>query len=348
MGKVLITGTAGFIGHHLAMLLNSLGYKVIGLDEINDYYDVGLKQDRLRLQGINVDDISYGKMLQGKIDFIQLKLEDEEALFSLFESQKIDYVVNLAAQAGVRYSIENPKAYLNSNIIGFLNILEACRKYPVKHLVYASSSSVYGLNDKLPFKTSDCTDHPMALYGATKKSNEVMAHSYSHLYGIPSTGLRFFTVYGPLGRPDMALFLFAEAIRKNEPINVFGQGKMMRDFTYVADIVMAISKLLVKPPKRDSAIKGEKLTGNTSSAPYSIYNIGNNSPVGLMEYIEALEEALGKKAKKNFMDIQPGDVIATYANVDDLYEYIDFKPKTMVQDGINKFIEWYTKYYKIE
>lgn len=348
MQKVLITGTAGFIGHHLALLLTSLGHKVVGLDEINDYYDVNLKKDRLRMQGIQVENISYGTLLEGDIDFIQLKLEDEKALFELFDIQKFDYVINLAAQAGVRYSIENPRAYLNSNIIGFLNILEACRAFPVKHLVYASSSSVYGLNDKLPFKTSDCTDHPMALYGATKKSNEIMAHSYSHLYNIPSTGLRFFTVYGPMGRPDMALFLFAEAIRKGEAINVFGQGKMVRDFTYVGDIVMAISKLLVKPPKRDASIKGDLLTGNTSSAPYSIYNIGNNSPVGLMEYIDALETALGKVADKNYMDIQQGDVIATYANVDDLYEYIDFKPQTKVQDGINKFIEWYKLYYKIE
>lgn len=348
MEKVLITGTAGFIGHHLAILLSSLGYKVIGLDEINDYYDVELKKARLKLQGVDVDSISYGKLCEGEIDFIQLKLEDDKAILDLFEDQKFDYVVNLAAQAGVRYSIENPKAYIDSNIIGFLNVLEASRRFPVNHLIYASSSSVYGLNDKLPFKTSDCTDHPMALYGATKKSNEVMAHSYSHLYDIPTTGLRFFTVYGPMGRPDMALFLFAEAIRKNEPINVFGQGKMVRDFTYVADIVMAISKLLVKPPKRDKMIKGDKLTGNTSSAPYSIYNIGNNSPVGLMEYIRALEVALGKEAEKNYMDIQPGDVIATYANVDDLYEYIDFKPQTNVQDGINRFIKWYKKYYKIE
>lgn len=348
MEKVLITGTAGFIGHHLAILLSSLGYKVIGLDEINDYYDVELKKARLKLQGVDVDSISYGKLCEGEIDFIQLKLEDDKAILDLFEDQKFDYVVNLAAQAGVRYSIENPKAYIDSNIIGFLNVLEASRRFPVNHLIYASSSSVYGLNDKLPFKTSDCTDHPMALYGATKKSNEVMAHSYSHLYDIPTTGLRFFTVYGPMGRPDMALFLFAEAIRKNEPINVFGQGKMVRDFTYVADIVMAISKLLVKPPKIDKMIKGDKLTGNTSSAPYSIYNIGNNSPVGLMEYIRALEVALGKEAEKNYMDIQPGDVIATYANVDDLYEYIDFKPQTNVQDGINRFIKWYKKYYKIE
>ena len=348
MEKVLITGNAGFIGHHLAILLSSLGYKVVGLDEINDYYDINLKNDRLVLQGIDVSNISYGKLLEGEIDFIQLKLEDDVALFNLFENQKFDYVINLAAQAGVRYSITNPHAYINSNIIGFLNILEACRSYPVKHLIYASSSSVYGLNDKLPFRTSDCTDHPMALYGATKKSNEVMAHSYSHLYDIPSTGLRFFTVYGPMGRPDMALFLFAEAIRKNESINVFGHGKMIRDFTYVADIVTSISKLLVKPPKRDSMITGDKLTGNTSSAPYSIYNIGNNSPVGLMEYIEALEQALGNVATKNYMDIQPGDVIATYANVDDLYDYIDFKPQTNVQEGINKFIDWYKVYYKIE
>ena len=348
MKKILITGTAGFIGYHLAKLLNDLGYKVVGLDEINDYYDVNLKLNRLKAQGVDTSKLKYGQLIEGNIDFIQLKLEDTEGVISLFETQKFDFVVNLAAQAGVRYSIENPRAYIDSNIIGFLNILEACRAFPVEHLVYASSSSVYGLNDNLPFRTSDCTDHPMALYGATKKSNEIMAHSYSHLYDIPTTGLRFFTVYGPMGRPDMALFLFAEAIRKNEPINVFGHGKMVRDFTYVGDIVLAISKLLVKPPKRNNKIKGDLLKGNTSSAPFSIYNIGNNSPVGLMEYIHALENALGKDADKNYLDIQPGDVVATYANVDDLYDYINFKPQTKVQDGINKFIEWYKVYYNIE
>lgn len=348
MEKVLITGTAGFIGHHLATLLHNAGFKVVGLDEINAYYNVNLKYTRLKDQGIDVDKITYGELQKGNIDFIQLKLEDQEGIDKLFAEEKFDYVVNLAAQAGVRHSIDSPRTYIESNIIGFTNILEACRHNPVKHLIYASSSSVYGLNENLPFKTSDCTDHPMALYGATKKANEVMAHSYSHLYDIPSTGLRFFTVYGPMGRPDMALFLFTDAIIKGKPIKVFGEGKMMRDFTYVDDITMAISKLLIKPPKRNDNVDGKKLTSNMSSAPYSVYNIGNNDPVVLMEYIEALEKALGKKAKKNFLPIQPGDVVATYANVDDLYEYIDFKPGTNVNDGVNNFIAWYKKYYKVE
>ncbi len=348
MEKVLVTGTAGFIGHHLATLLHRAGYKVVGLDMINDYYDVNLKYERLKLQGVNVDQIAYGNYVEGDIDFIQLKLEDRESVMNLFNEQKFDYVINLAAQAGVRYSLENPDTYLDSNVNGFLSILEACRANPVKHLVYASTSSVYGLNEDLPFKTSSCTDHPMALYAATKKANELMAHSYSHLFKIPTTGLRFFTVYGPWGRPDMALFLFADAMIKDKPINVFGEGKMMRDFTYVGDIVTAISKLLVKPPHERPDWDAKNTSTESSSAPYSIYNIGNNSPVGLMEYIEAIEKALGIEAKKNFMGMQPGDVRATYAEVSALYDYIGFKPETTVQEGINKFIEWYKKYYKIE
>ena len=348
MEKVLITGTAGFIGHHLSLLLNSLGYKVVGLDEINDYYDINLKYERLKIQGVTISEIEYGKIVRGNIDFIQLKLEDDEAMMSLFANEKFDYVINLAAQAGVRHSIENPKAYINSNLIGFANILEACRHYPVKHLVYASSSSVYGLNENLPFKTDSCTDHPMALYGATKKANEVMAHSYSHLYNLPTTGLRFFTVYGPMGRPDMALFLFADAIIKNEKIKVFGQGKMVRDFTYVGDIVKSISKLMPKPPQRDDTVDHKKLTTNMSSAPYSIYNIGNNSPVGLMDYIGALEVALKKEAVKEYLPVQPGDVMATYADVEDLSSYIGFKPETNIQQGIDAFIDWYKIYYNIE
>lgn len=348
MGKVLVTGAAGFIGHHLTMLLTSIGFKVVGLDEINDYYDVNLKYERLSIQGIAKKDIVYGEVVRGEIDFIQLKLEDDKSMMSLFEAEAFDYVINLAAQAGVRYSIDNPKAYIDSNLIGFANILEACRHHQIKHLVYASSSSVYGLNANLPFKTTSCTDHPMALYGATKKANEIMAHSYSHLYDIPTTGLRFFTVYGPMGRPDMALFLFADAIIKDETIKVFGHGKMVRDFTYVLDIVTAISKLMPKPPKRDDSVDLKKLTTNMSSAPYSIYNIGNNSPVGLMDYIKALENALGKEAKKEYMPIQQGDVIATFADVEDLYSYIGFKPETSIQDGINSFIDWYKNFYKVE
>lgn len=347
MKKILVTGTAGFIGHHLALLLAKLGHKVVGLDQINDYYDINLKYHRLALQGIEREQISYGKKVRGDIDFIQLNLEDAEGIMSLFEQEKFNYVVNLAAQAGVRYSLENPKAYIDSNIQGFLNILEACRAFPVEHLIYASTSSVYGLNKQIPFKTSTCTDHPVALYAASKKANELMAHSYSHLFNIPSTGLRFFTVYGPVGRPDMALFLFTDAMIKGKPINVFGEGNMMRDFTYVGDIVTAISKLLPKPPKGGS-FDPKDPKPNTSSAPYAIYNIGNNSPVGLMEYIAEIEKNLGVVAQKNYMEMQAGDVRETYADVSDLYEMIDFKPETTIAHGIKKFIDWYKDYYDIE
>lgn len=348
MNKVLITGNAGFIGHHLSILLDNLGFKVVGLDELNDYYDVDLKFDRLKIQGINKSEIEYGKYFSGKIDFIQMKLEDSDGINNLFKIQRFDYVINLAAQAGVRYSLENPKAYIDSNVYGFMNILEACRSYPVKHLIFASSSSVYGLNKSLPFSTSSCTDHPMALYGATKKSNEIFAHSYAHLFNIPVTGLRFFTVYGPYGRPDMALFLFTDAIVNNKTIDVYGNGRMMRDFTYVSDIVLAISKLLEKPPKPNENYDFTKMSPESSSAPYSIYNIGNNSPVGLMEYISAIETSLDKVANKNFLGMQPGDVSETYADVDSLYDYISFKPQTSIQTGVNNFVSWYKKYYKIE
>lgn len=345
MKTVLVTGSAGFIGHHLAQLLHSIGLKVVGLDEINDYYDANLKIDRLKLQNVDTDKIEYGKVVKGDIDFVKLHLQDDQAVMDLFAIYRFDYVVNLAAQAGVRYSLENPKAYLDSNVYGFLSILEACRAYPVEHLVYASTSSVYGLNENLPFKTSSTTDHPMALYAATKKSNELMAHSYSHLFKIPSTGLRFFTVYGPWGRPDMALFLFTDAIMRDEAINIFGNGEMMRDFTYVTDIVTAISKLLPKHPSSRPDFDAKNPTTDKSSAPYSIYNIGNNDPVGLMEYVEAIELALGKEAKKNFMGMQPGDVKATYADVETLYSYIGFKPATSVKEGVANFVNWYKEYY---
>jgi UDP-glucuronate 4-epimerase len=349
MKKVLITGTAGFIGHHLALKLADLGYDVIGLDVINDYYDINLKYKRLEIQGVHRKDIEYGKLISNqKIKFVKLRLEDTESVLQLFELERPNYVVNLAAQAGVRYSLENPKAYLDSNVNGFLSILEACRAFPVEHLIYASTSSVYGLNEDLPFTTDACTDHPMALYAATKKGNELMAHAYSHLFKIPSTGLRFFTVYGPWGRPDMALFLFADAMIKGEPINIFGNGQMMRDFTYVEDIVEAIARLIPKPPKNNTSFDAKNPKTNTSSAPYSIYNIGNNNPVELMDYVAAIEKALGITAKKNFLGMQPGDVRATYANVEALYKYIDFKPQTTVQKGINSFIEWFKSYYHIE
>lgn len=332
--KILITGTAGFIGSHLAKRLISQGYEVVGVDNINDYYSVQLKKDRLKSIGDN------------NFTFYKLNLEDYEGLSQVFSDEQPSVVVNLAAQAGVRYSLENPHAYIDSNIVGFMNILECCRHYKVDNLIYASSSSVYGANTSKPFKTSDNIDHPLSLYAATKKSNELMAHTYSHLYNLPTTGLRFFTVYGPWGRPDMALFKFTKAIINDEAIDVYNHGKMLRDFTYVDDIVEAVSRLVNKPAAPNPKWTGADPDPSSSSAPYKIYNIGNNSPVRLMEFVEAIENKLGKVAKKNYMDLQPGDVPETYANVDDLYRDIDFKPETTIQDGVDKFIDWYLEYYK--
>ncbi|QXN87181.1 NAD-dependent epimerase [Tetragenococcus halophilus] len=332
--KILVTGTAGFIGSHLAKRLISQGYEVVGVDNINDYYSVQLKKDRLKSIGDN------------NFTFYKLNLEDYEGLNQVFSVEQPSVVVNLAAQAGVRYSLENPHAYIDSNIVGFMNILECCRHYKVDNLIYASSSSVYGANTTKPFKTSDNIDHPLSLYAATKKSNELMAHTYSHLYNLPTTGLRFFTVYGPWGRPDMALFKFTKAIINDEAIDVYNHGKMLRDFTYVDDIVEAVSRLVNKPATPNPEWSGADPDPSSSSAPYKIYNIGNNSPVRLMEFVEAIENKLGKVAKKNYMDLQPGDVPETYANVDDLYRDIDFKPETTIQDGVNKFIDWYLEYYK--
>lgn len=348
MEKVLITGTAGFIGSHLAHLLNSEGYDVYGLDQINDYYDINLKYDRLAKQGIAKDDISYGKLIKGNgnISFIQLNLEDREGVTAFFEEQQFDYVVNLAAQAGVRYSIENPHAYIDSNIIGFTNILEASRAIKVKHLVYASSSSVYGLDKAYPFKESAHTDHPMSLYAASKKSNEMMAHVYSHLFDIPTSGLRFFTVYGPWGRPDMALFLFTDAILNGKPINVFNEGKMMRDFTYVDDIVNGVMGVLRAIPEGDASFDAADPNPAISSAPFRLYNIGNNSPVNLMDFIGAIEKKLGIKAEKNLMPMQPGDVAETYANADTLINNTGYKPDTSIEYGIDQFIDWYREYYQ--
>ena len=345
--KILITGTAGFIGFHLASRLIRDGYLIVGLDIINDYYDVNLKYDRLKHHGINKNEIQKQKIIQStkhsNYSFLRADIADHDFIVDFMIKQKFDYVVNLAAQAGVRYSIDNPRAYTHSNIDGFLSILEGARYSNVKHLVYASTSSVYGLNTGMPLSENDPTEHPMAIYAATKKANEMMAHSYSHLFDLPTTGLRFFTVYGPWGRPDMALFLFAEAMLKDEPINVYNHGNMIRDFTYIDDIVESISRLIKKP-----ATPAKDWTGNpphipTSSAPYKIFNIGNSSPVKLMEYIEALEKAFGRKAKKNFMNIQPGDVPYTHADVKALEDYIDFKPKTSIEQGIQKFVDWYKK-----
>jgi UDP-glucuronate 4-epimerase len=333
--NILVTGAAGFIGFHLSEKLLSLGYRVIGLDNLNDYYDVSLKQARLSLL----------KKQEG-FEFHQIDMFSRPDLENLFATNKFDAVVNLAAQAGVRYSIENPYAYIDSNITGFINILECCRHQQVKHLVYASSSSVYGANTSLPFSVHDNVDHPISLYAATKKANELMAHTYSHLYGLPTTGLRFFTVYGPWGRPDMALFLFTKAIISGEPIKVFNQGKMLRDFTYVDDIVEGIVRVTENIPSGNPTWDGNSPDPATSKAPYKIYNIGNNQPVELLYFIETIEKELGKAAIKNLLPLQDGDVPATYADVDDLVADVGFKPATSIESGIKSFIAWYSEYYK--
>jgi UDP-glucuronate 4-epimerase len=349
--KILVTGTAGFIGYHLAQRLIERGDEVVGLDSVNDYYDPAIKYGRLAQTGIDKDQVEYNKLVaSSKHDnyrFIQLNLEDKENLDTLFSEQKFDRVCNLAAQAGVRYSLVNPQAYINANIVGFVNILEACRHHDIQHLAYASSSSVYGLNESMPFSTSDNVDHPVSLYAASKKSNELMAHTYSHLFELPTTGLRFFTVYGPWGRPDMALFLFTKAILEGKSIDVFNHGKMRRDFTYVDDIVEGIIRVIDNPPVGNSDWSGKTPDPSCSRAPYKIYNIGNSNPVELMDFIEAIEQALGKQAKKNMMPLQPGDVPATWADVSDLVEDLDYQPATTVQEGVERFIAWYKEYYNI-
>ena len=351
MKKVLITGTAGFIGFHLARKLVDQGFHVTGLDIINDYYDVDLKYDRLEQSGISRDSIAYNQLvtstLPGNYQFIQLKLEDREALFELFANRRFDVVVNLAAQAGVRYSLTHPQAYVDSNITGFLNILEACRHHPVENLIYASSSSVYGLNKNMPFSVSSNVDHPVSLYAASKKSNELMAHTYSHLFGVPTIGLRFFTVYGPWGRPDMALFLFTKAILAGEPIQVFNHGKMERDFTYVDDIVGGIERMVSHPHKKGEGWDPESPDPSFSSAPYKLHNIGNSSPVKLTSFIEAIETALGRKAEWKMMPIQAGDVEKTWADVSSLKQDYNYNPGTPVEEGIRRFIDWYRDYYKV-
>ena len=330
----LITGAAGFIGFHLSKRLLAQGKSIVGVDNLSDYYDVNLKKTRLReLEG----DPGFA--------FYKLDLTDRGGVENLFSENKFDYVVNLAAQAGVRYSLTNPHAYIDSNIVGFLNILEGCRHNDVKHLVFASSSSVYGANTRMPFSVHHNVDHPVSLYAATKKSNELMAHTYSSLYKLPCTGIRFFTVYGPLGRPDMALFLFTRAILENKPIDVYNHGKMKRDFTYIDDIVEGVVRLTDKVPEPNPAWSGEDPDSATSYAPYRLYNIGNNNPVELTKFIGVLEDCLGKKAKKNLLPMQPGDVPETYADVDDLAEDVDFKPATPIEKGIKRFVEWYREYY---
>jgi len=331
----LITGAAGFIGFHLSKRLLVQGESVVGIDNLNDYYDVNLKKTRLRKLEVN-----------SGFTFHKLDLVDREGVENLFSENRFDYVVNLAAQAGVRYSLINPHAYIDCNIVGFLNILEGCRHNDVKHLVFASSSSVYGANTKMPFSVHHNVDHPVSLYAATKKSNELMAHTYSSLYNLPCTGLRFFTVYGPLGRPDMALFLFTKAILENRAIDVFNHGRMKRDFTYIDDIVEGVVRLIDKVTEPNPGWSGDDPDSATSYAPYRLYNIGNNNPVELMKFIEVLEDCLGKKAKKNLLPMQPGDVPATYADVDDLIKDVGFKPTTAIEEGIKKFVEWYREYYE--
>ncbi len=348
--KILVTGTAGFIGFHLAIRLLERGDEVIGIDSINDYYDVDLKYARLKETGIYKEKIKYNQQIQSdiyqKYRFIQLNLEDKENLLEIFKEEKFNNVCNLAAQAGVRYSLINPYAYIDSNIVGFLNILEGCRHNKIEHLIYASSSSVYGLNETMPFSVHHNVDHPVSLYAASKKSNELIAHTYSHLYNIPTTGLRFFTVYGPWGRPDMALFLFTKAILNNETIDVYNNGEMSRDFTFIDDIVEGVIKVIDNPPTGNSEWTGKIPDPSSSKAPYKLYNIGNNNPVKLMDFIQTIEKILGLEAKKNFMPIQPGDVIATWADVDDLINEMNYKPNTPIEKGVQKFISWYKNFYK--
>jgi UDP-glucuronate 4-epimerase len=348
--KILVTGTAGFIGSHLTKRLLKEGHKVVGIDNINDYYDPNLKLSRLKESNIPVDQVKDGKEVkskEGDYSFYKINLEDKAAVEQVFTNHKIDAIVNLAAQAGVRYSLTNPQAYIDSNIQGFLNIVEACRHHQVGHLVYASTSSVYGLNEKMPFTVEQSVNHPVSLYAATKKSNEMMAHCYSHLFNIPTTGLRFFTVYGPWGRPDMALFLFTEAILKGEPIKVFNYGEMQRDFTYVEDIVEGVNGIIHHPPKGDEKWDPQNPDPALSSAPYRVLNIGRNEPVRLMDFIEALEEELGIEAKKDMLPIQPGDVAATWASTARLTAITGYQPKVSVKEGIRNFVAWYKDYYKM-
>lgn len=348
--KILVTGMAGFIGFGLAKELVKRGDSVIGYDNINDYYDINLKYARLHELGFKKESIKDNKLVDSSLEnlaFIKADLSDLNTMQNLFETQKFDVVVNLAAQAGVRYSLINPHAYVNSNLTGFVNILECCRHNNIKNLVYASSSSVYGLNTNMPFNTHESVNHPISLYAATKKSNELLAHTYSHLFSLPTTGLRFFTVYGPWGRPDMALFLFTDAAIKGKVIDVYNNGKMMRDFTFIDDIVKGIIKCIDNPAKADLSFNSQNPDPSISSAPYKIYNIGNNSPVELMDYIKAIELALGMEIKKNMLPMQPGDVLATFADVSDLVSDFDYKPNTPINEGVEKFVEWYKWYYNI-
>ena len=337
--KILVTGAAGFIGSHVSLYLLSRGDEVVGLDNLNDYYDVNLKLARLERVKQHKNATNFS--------FVKMDVEDRLGMPELFVEHKFDKVVHLAAQAGVRYSIENPHAYIDANIVGFMNILEGCRHNEVKHLVYASSSSVYGANEDMPFSVHDNVDHPLSLYAASKKANELMAHTYSHLYNLPTTGLRFFTVYGPWGRPDMALFLFAKAIIEGEPIKVFNYGNHRRDFTYIDDIVEGIIRTLDKTAQSNPQWSGKNPDPGTSKAPWRVYNIGNQSPVQLLDYIETLENALGKKAEKELLPLQPGDVPDTYADVEALVSDVGYRPETTIEEGIGNFVQWYKGYFKV-
>ena len=348
--KILVTGTAGFIGFHLVKKLVSLGHSVTGIDSINDYYDVNLKYARLSNSGIKREEILYGEKIRSSslpgYCFIKIDLTDREKLFYLFSEERFDCVCNLAAQAGVRYSLENPYAYIDSNISGFINILEACRLHAIKHLVYASSSSVYGLNEKVPFSVNDTADHPVSLYAATKRSNELMAHTYSRLFNIPVTGLRFFTVYGPWGRPDMAYFKFACAIFENKPIEVYNNGNMLRDFTYIDDVTEGIAAAIKHIPSGDAQFDAHTPTPSRSSAPFVLYNLGNNRPVKLTDFIDSLENSLGRKAEKVFLGMQPGDVQVTMADIDATVKDLGWEPETCIDEGLKLFARWFLEYRK--
>lgn len=349
--NILVTGTAGFIGYHVVQRLLADGHVVTGYDSINDYYDVSLKMARLKQSGItNIQNATFENYLESadkKYVFYRGLLEDKKRLEKVFDSSSFDYVIHLAAQAGVRYSLENPQVYITSNIDGFANLLECCRHKKIKHLVYASSSSVYGMNDQNPFSVDQNVDHPVSLYAASKKSNELMAHVYSHLFKIPTTGLRFFTAYGPWGRPDMALFIFTQSILEGKPIQVFNNGNMLRDFTYIGDIVEGIVRIMNRIPAGDPFWENSTSDISSSKAPYKIYNIGNNAPVRLLDFISAIEKELGIEAKKEFLPLQPGDVPETFADVNSLIHDTGYKPNTSIQEGIKNFIEWYKSYYHI-
>jgi UDP-glucuronate 4-epimerase len=351
MNKILVTGAAGFIGSHVVQKLIELNYNIIGLDSISDYYDINLKYSRLCNQGISCLNLSENKKISSSLYsnycFIKTDISNFDFIVDFMAIEKFDFVINLAAQAGVRYSLSNPESYITSNISGFLNILEGAQRSAVKHLIYASSSSVYGLNSNYPFSESSPTEHPISLYAASKKSNEMMAHAFSHIYSLPTTGLRFFTVYGPWGRPDMAIHLFTKSILEGKPIHVFNNGNLSRDFTYIDDVVESVTRLITKPAKGSKNWDGSNPISSSSSAPYQLFNVGNSNPIKLMDYILELEKAIGIKANLVLMPMQLGDVNSTHANIELLASYINYKPLTLINEGVPKFVDWFKSYYKI-